>query len=175
MSKKREPLGSSPETASLHMIPSTAASRRSCCIDSCCRRVDSIIIITTPSPFVLSLYSSRVMERGVQDDPSDQIQRLLRRVQHLEAENERLTTQLVYARASLFSQHGAMSSAGSVASSPVRGSGGERQLRPSSSPSGRPAAVARRHDAGAFPTVDVAQALAQTPGPGEELCDNWCG
>ena len=103
-------------------------------------------------------------------DAEDVILRLNRKIQHLEAENERLTAQLVYARASLFTRVGA-APAGS--SGTLRSPGGvaERSPRPASSPPARPS-VSRIADA-STPAIDLAAALAQTPGPGEELCDNW--
>ena len=92
-----------------------------------------------------------------------EIQRLTKRIQHLEAENERLTAQLVYARASLFSR-----------TSPGAGTiGSERPQRPMSSPSGRPSTVSKCLDGLEPPISDIAAALALTPGPGEVLCDNW--
>lgn len=102
-------------------------------------------------------------------DSDETILVLTRKIAHLEAENERLTAQLIYARASLFTRV----SAGSAGVLRSPGGGSDRPHRPASSPPVRPP-VSRIAEA-ATPAVDLASALAQTPGPGEELCDNWCG
>jgi len=92
------------------------------------------------------------------------VRELRKRVAQLEAENERLTNQLIYARATL------TGTTTRVAASPGRTS--DRIQRPASSPHFRPSTLSRTSDL-AGPISDVANLIAQTPGPGEELCDNW--